>query len=77
VYLGLATKHSSESSQVEVANSISGGGFSAYFLCKDYKDEDYQNTQVINFLNKLGRKYEGLHKCVRCRGLTQPILVDK
>jgi hypothetical protein len=61
-------------SRVEVASFLSGGGFSAYFLCKDYKDKDYQNAHMTNFLENLGKEYEGLYKCIFSRGLTQPLL---
>ncbi len=52
----------------EVAGSFSGGGFSVHF-----PRPGYQDRAVSTFLQRLGSKYAGLYKCVRSRGLTQPI----
>src|SRR6266702_2586453 len=49
----------------EEAAELSGGGFSNYF-----KLPDYQHDVVPTFFQKLGDKYDGLYKCVRCRDLT-------
>ncbi|KAI9439517.1 subtilisin-like protein [Lactarius indigo] len=48
----------------EVAASLSGGGFSEYFL-----RPKYQQQAVSTFLDDLGRKYSGSYKCVRFRDL--------
>jgi tripeptidyl-peptidase-1 len=53
----------------EIAASISGGGFSAFF-----PRPNYQDFAVITFLQQLGTTYVGNYKCVRSRGLTQRIL---
>jgi hypothetical protein len=53
----------------EVALSLSGGGFSAYF-----SRAWYQEKTVPLFLKNLGDQYAGNFKYVRSRGLTQPIL---
>ena len=63
------TKQQKTNSDQEVANSFSGGGFSAYFS-RHY----YQEDPVTNYLGKLGSQHAGYYKCVRPRDLTQPIL---
>ena len=57
------------SDQPEVANIISGGGFSTYF-----DRQGYQENAVNAFFLNLGDKYPGLYECVLSRGLTKPIL---
>jgi hypothetical protein len=51
-------------SEEEVANSISGGGFSAFFLRPTGLPSDYQGGAVANFFGILGSGNVGLYKCV-------------
>jgi tripeptidyl-peptidase-1 len=54
------TKPTASNFVEEVANRISGGGFSAYFSRGD-NQADYQDKEVTNFLNQLDSRYEGLY----------------
>ena len=59
----------------EVANSLSGGGFSAYF-----PRPDFQGPALTAFFESPSNyypEYYGFFKCVRFRGLAQPILTMK
>ena len=49
----------------EIANSISGGGFSTHF-----PRPKYQQTAVGGYLLKLAADYLAYYKCVCPRGLT-------
>ena len=60
---------SNPNSLVEVGDTLSGGGFSAYF-----PRHDYQNAAVEAYLDKLGSQYFGYFKCVCSVGLTQQFL---
>ena len=55
----------------EVANSLSGGGFSIYF-----DREKYQVDATEAFLDSPGTfpSYDGFYSCVLSCGLTRPIL---
>ena len=57
-------------SLLEVGNTLSGGGFSAYF-----PRHDYQIAAVEAFLHKLGSQYFGYFECVCSVGLTQQFLL--
>ena len=56
-----------ESNDPEIANRISGGGFSDIFRLFDF-----QAPATTAFLGSIGSQYSGLYKCVCSCGLTQP-----